>query len=102
MQNVAYETERYNLDQGLAGNQSGARRHCKCREAHYRATRAHPGRGSAGSPGEGGQAASEEVNAVLAYIADVNLERRDLARAQKIMALAMQYPDPEKAGADRG
>jgi hypothetical protein len=31
-------------------------------------------------------------------IADVNLERRDLKKGQKAMALAMLYPDPEKGG----
>jgi hypothetical protein len=35
------------------------------------------------------------------YIADVNLERRDLKRSQKIMALALLYPKPEGKGGDR-
>lgn len=36
--------------------------------------------------------------AVKSYIADVNLERRDLKKGQKAMALAMLFPEPEKGG----
>jgi hypothetical protein len=35
---------------------------------------------------------------VIAYIADVNLERRDLTKAQKVMALAKLYPQPDTKG----
>jgi hypothetical protein len=35
---------------------------------------------------------------MVAYIADVNLERRDLTKQQKIMALATLYPEPEEKG----
>lgn len=37
-----------------------------------------------------------DENAVLAYIADANLMRRDLKFDQRIMALARIYPEPQK------
>ena len=33
-----------------------------------------------------------------AYIADANLERRDLTRGQKAMLYAVRYPEPSKGG----
>jgi hypothetical protein len=35
-------------------------------------------------------------DAVRAFIADVNLERRDLKQGQRAIALAMLYPDPAR------
>jgi hypothetical protein len=36
--------------------------------------------------------------AVRAFIADMNLERRDLKKAQKAMAFAVLYPKPNHGG----
>lgn len=33
-----------------------------------------------------------------AFIADANLERRDLTKGQKAMLVAVRFPDPEKRG----